>query len=95
MSSQIWGSVANYHQTTICDINWNNFNTHFKTCLKINILRHSNSARFLEHFILNGPDPKALDAVLAQMTDPERLNPQELDQAVIGKATCRLQFSFF
>lgn len=41
--------------------------------------------RFLEHFILNGPDPKALDAVLAQLNDPKRQNPQELDRAVIGK----------
>lgn len=43
--------------------------------------------RFLEHFILNGPDPNALDAVLAQLNDPKRQNPQELDRAVIGKAT--------
>lgn len=41
--------------------------------------------RFLEHFILNGPDPKALDAVLAQLNDPKRQNPQELDRAVMGK----------
>ena len=41
--------------------------------------------RILEHFILNGPDPNALDAVLAQMNDPKRRNPQELDRAVIGK----------
>ncbi|KAG7242268.1 hypothetical protein INR49_024024 [Caranx melampygus] len=42
------------------------------------------AARFLEHFILNGPDPKALDAVLAQLNDPKRQNPQELDRAVIA-----------
>lgn len=42
------------------------------------------AARFLEHFILNGPDPNALDAVLAQLNDPKRQNPQELDRAVIA-----------
>uniref|UniRef100_A0A8C2DQ85 Selenoprotein J n=1 Tax=Cyprinus carpio TaxID=7962 RepID=A0A8C2DQ85_CYPCA len=42
------------------------------------------AARFLEHFILNGPDPKALDAVLKQLSDPNRKNPQELDKAIIG-----------
>ncbi|KAJ4925261.1 hypothetical protein JOQ06_017996 [Pogonophryne albipinna] len=41
------------------------------------------AARFLEHFILNGPDPNALDAVVAQLNDPNRQNPQELDRAVI------------
>lgn len=40
--------------------------------------------RFLEHFILNGPDPKALDAVLKQLSDPNRKSPQELDKAIIG-----------
>ncbi len=35
-------------------------------------------------FILNGPDPKALDAVLKQLSDPNRKNPQELDKAIIG-----------
>ncbi|CAB1431190.1 unnamed protein product, partial [Pleuronectes platessa] len=43
------------------------------------------AARILEHFILNGPDPNALDAVLAQMNDPKRQNPQELDRAVIAQ----------
>ncbi|KAG8009364.1 Crystallin J1B [Nibea albiflora] len=42
------------------------------------------AARFLEHFILNGPDRNALDAVLAQLNDPKRQNPQELDLAVIS-----------
>uniref|UniRef100_A0A668AM28 Selenoprotein J n=1 Tax=Myripristis murdjan TaxID=586833 RepID=A0A668AM28_9TELE len=42
------------------------------------------AARFLEHFILNGPDPNALDAVLAQLNDPKRQNPQELDKAVVA-----------
>uniref|UniRef100_A0A671M9E9 Selenoprotein J n=1 Tax=Sinocyclocheilus anshuiensis TaxID=1608454 RepID=A0A671M9E9_9TELE len=42
------------------------------------------AARFLEHFILNGPDPKALDAVLEQLSDTNRKNPQELDKAIIG-----------
>ncbi|CAL8294571.1 unnamed protein product [Lota lota] len=41
------------------------------------------AARFVEHFILNGPDPNVLDAVLAQLNDPRRQNPQELDKAVI------------
>ena len=39
----------------------------------------------MEHFILNGPDPNVLDAVLGQLNDPGRQNPQELDKAVIGK----------
>uniref|UniRef100_A0A8C9VEV2 Selenoprotein J n=2 Tax=Scleropages formosus TaxID=113540 RepID=A0A8C9VEV2_SCLFO len=42
------------------------------------------AARFLEHYILNGPDPKALDSVLEQLNDPSRKNPQELDRTVIG-----------
>ncbi|XP_056290411.1 crystallin J1B-like isoform X2 [Pseudoliparis swirei] len=41
------------------------------------------AARFLEHFILNGSDPNALEAVLAQLNDPKRQNPQKLDRAVI------------
>uniref|UniRef100_A0A8C4ZPS5 Uncharacterized protein n=1 Tax=Gadus morhua TaxID=8049 RepID=A0A8C4ZPS5_GADMO len=42
------------------------------------------AARFVEHFILNGPDPNVLDAVLGQLKDPARQNPQELDKAVIA-----------
>ncbi|KAK5602981.1 hypothetical protein CRENBAI_017292 [Crenichthys baileyi] len=42
------------------------------------------AARFLEHFILTGPDPKALDVVLNQLNDPNRKQPQDLDKAVIG-----------
>lgn len=42
------------------------------------------AARFLEHFILNGPDPKALDSVLGQLSDPNRKQPQDLDKAIIG-----------
>uniref|UniRef100_A0A3Q1JC75 Selenoprotein J n=1 Tax=Anabas testudineus TaxID=64144 RepID=A0A3Q1JC75_ANATE len=42
------------------------------------------AARFLEHFILNGPDPNVLDTVQAQLSDPKRQNPQELDHTVIG-----------
>uniref|UniRef100_A0A3B4T4J3 Selenoprotein J n=1 Tax=Seriola dumerili TaxID=41447 RepID=A0A3B4T4J3_SERDU len=42
------------------------------------------AARFLEHFILNGPDPKALDAVLDQLSDNNRKQPQDLDKAVVG-----------
>uniref|UniRef100_A0A3Q2E528 Crystallin J1B-like n=2 Tax=Cyprinodon variegatus TaxID=28743 RepID=A0A3Q2E528_CYPVA len=42
------------------------------------------AARFLEHFILKGDDPKALDAVVAQLNDPNRSNPQDLDRAVIA-----------
>lgn len=45
---------------------------------------HTSFPRFLEHFILNGPDPKALDAVLNQLNDPNRKQPQDLDKAVIG-----------
>lgn len=44
-----------------------------------------NCIRFLEHFILNGTDPNAVEAVLAQLNDPKRQNPQELDKAVIGE----------
>ena len=40
--------------------------------------------RLLEHFILNGPDPKALDTVLDQLSDVNRKQPQDLDRAVIG-----------
>lgn len=36
---------------------------------------------------MNGPDPNALDAVLAQLNDPKRQNPQDLDRAVIGTTT--------
>ncbi|KAI4889863.1 hypothetical protein NFI96_029441 [Prochilodus magdalenae] len=43
------------------------------------------AARFLEHFILNGADPNALTAVLKQLNDPNRKNPQELDNAVAGQ----------
>lgn len=42
------------------------------------------AARVLEHFILKGTDPVALDAVLAQLNDPNRKNSQELDKAVVG-----------
>lgn len=42
------------------------------------------AARFLEHFILHGPDPNALDAVLSQLNDPKRKQPQDLDKAVVG-----------
>uniref|UniRef100_A0A1A8AYA4 Selenoprotein J n=2 Tax=Nothobranchius furzeri TaxID=105023 RepID=A0A1A8AYA4_NOTFU len=42
------------------------------------------AARFLEHFIINGPDPKVLDVVLNQLRDPNRKHPQDLDKAVIG-----------
>ncbi|KAJ3611667.1 hypothetical protein NHX12_021681 [Muraenolepis orangiensis] len=43
------------------------------------------AARFVEHFILNGPDPNVLDAVVAQLRDPSRQNPQGLDKAVIAQ----------
>ncbi|AWP04556.1 putative crystallin J1A-like isoform 3 [Scophthalmus maximus] len=42
------------------------------------------AARLLEHFILNGPDPKAMDVVLDQLADKNRKQPQDLDRAVIG-----------
>lgn len=41
-------------------------------------------ARFLEHFILNGPDPKVLEVVLTQLSDINRKQPQDLDRAVAG-----------
>uniref|UniRef100_A0A673CER0 Selenoprotein J n=1 Tax=Sphaeramia orbicularis TaxID=375764 RepID=A0A673CER0_9TELE len=43
------------------------------------------AARFLEHFILNGPDPNVLNVVLDQLKDPKRQNPQDLDNAVIAQ----------
>uniref|UniRef100_A0A3B4ASI8 Selenoprotein J n=1 Tax=Periophthalmus magnuspinnatus TaxID=409849 RepID=A0A3B4ASI8_9GOBI len=43
------------------------------------------AARILEHFILNGPDPNVLNVVLDQLKDPNRKNPQDLDNAVIVK----------
>ena len=43
-------------------------------------------SRFLEFFILNGASPNALEAVLAQLKDPNRRNPQDLDSAVIGRS---------
>uniref|UniRef100_A0A3B5LF56 Selenoprotein J n=1 Tax=Xiphophorus couchianus TaxID=32473 RepID=A0A3B5LF56_9TELE len=42
------------------------------------------AARFLELFVLKGPDPDALDAVVAQLSNPNRKNPQDLDRAVIA-----------
>lgn len=42
------------------------------------------ASRFLEHFILNGPDPNVLDSVINQLNDPKRKQPQELDKAVVG-----------
>ncbi|KAJ8357152.1 hypothetical protein SKAU_G00199460 [Synaphobranchus kaupii] len=42
------------------------------------------AARVLEHYIMNGPDPQALDSVLKQLDDPNRKSPQELDRAVAG-----------
>lgn len=64
------------------------FNTVLQRCIKKNMKRKGSSLtsfpRFLEHFILNGPDPKALDAVLNQLNDPNRKQPQDLDKAVIG-----------
>lgn len=41
-------------------------------------------SRFLEHFILNGADPNALDSVISQLNDPNRKQPQDLDKAVVG-----------
>ena len=38
----------------------------------------------MEHYILNGPDPKALDVISEQLNDPKRQNPQDLDKAVAG-----------
>lgn len=52
--------------------------------LSTNISTLTYFPRFLEHFILNGPDPKALDSVLDQLNDPNRKQPQDLDKAIIG-----------
>ncbi|KAL4635907.1 crystallin J1A-like [Arapaima gigas] len=38
------------------------------------------AARFVEHYILNGPDPKVLDSVMEQLNNPNRKNPKELDR---------------
>lgn len=38
--------------------------------------------RLLEHYILHGPDPDALVKVIAQLDDPNRKNPQELDKGM-------------
>ncbi|KAL7850860.1 hypothetical protein AOLI_G00212160 [Acnodon oligacanthus] len=54
------------------------------TCVAVTLA----AARFLEHFILNGADPDALTAVLKQLNNPNRRNPQELDKAVAGAASC-------
>ncbi|KAL6468390.1 hypothetical protein MHYP_G00240670 [Metynnis hypsauchen] len=51
------------------------------TCVAVTLA----AARFLEHFVLNGADPDALTAVLKQLNDPNRKNPQELDKAVAGQ----------
>ncbi|KAJ0059857.1 hypothetical protein NL108_014119, partial [Boleophthalmus pectinirostris] len=42
------------------------------------------AARILEHFVLNGPDPNVLNVVLDQLKNPNRKNPQDLDNAVIA-----------
>lgn len=61
----------------------------FRFCLKqreiLNLVMSVCEIRFLEHYIVKGPDPGALDAVLAQLNDPNRKSPQELDRAVICK----------
>ena len=38
--------------------------------------------RLLEHYILNGPDPNAANKVMADLLDPKRKNPQDLDRHV-------------
>lgn len=43
------------------------------------------AARILEHFILNGASDSVVEAVIGQLEDPHRNNPQELDRAMIGK----------
>ncbi|CAL8314073.1 unnamed protein product [Gadus morhua 'NCC'] len=42
------------------------------------------AARILEHFILNGSDPKALDCVMDQLNDPNRAHPQDGDKDSSG-----------
>ena len=38
--------------------------------------------RLLEHYILNGPDPNAVNKVISDLLDPKRKNPQDLDRHV-------------
>ncbi|PVD22152.1 hypothetical protein C0Q70_17957 [Pomacea canaliculata] len=42
------------------------------------------AARILEQFILHGPNTNALNAVLSDLSNSRRNNPQELDQTVAG-----------
>ncbi|MGH0129032.1 UNVERIFIED_CONTAM: hypothetical protein FKN15_013145 [Acipenser sinensis] len=42
------------------------------------------AARLLEYYILHGPDEKALDSVIEQLMDKNRMNPQDLDRAVVA-----------
>ncbi|MBN3296646.1 CRJ1C protein, partial [Amia calva] len=55
------------------------------------------AARFLEYYILHGPDPKALKAVLEQLEDDNRVNPKDLDRTIIGMLiyTCICRRCFF
>ena len=39
--------------------------------------------RLIEHFILHGPDPNAISAIIKQLQAPDRNNPQELDRAMV------------
>ena len=49
-----------------------------------NSMKYFFSSRILEHFILHGSDPKALDCVLDQLNDHNRANPHDLDKASSG-----------
>uniref|UniRef100_A0AAV2L8T7 Uncharacterized protein n=1 Tax=Knipowitschia caucasica TaxID=637954 RepID=A0AAV2L8T7_KNICA len=51
------------------------------TCVAVTLA----AARILEHFILNGPDANVLNVVLDQLKNPNRQNPQDLDNAVIAQ----------
>ncbi|XP_067661914.1 crystallin J1A-like [Haliotis asinina] len=42
------------------------------------------AARILEYFILHGPSPNVVEEVVAQLEDPHRNAPQDLDRAIVG-----------
>uniref|UniRef100_W5MML3 Selenoprotein J n=1 Tax=Lepisosteus oculatus TaxID=7918 RepID=W5MML3_LEPOC len=50
------------------------------TCVAVTLA----AARFLEYYILHGPDQRALDVVLDQLKNQNSMNPQNLDGPVYG-----------
>ncbi|KAL4219271.1 hypothetical protein ACF0H5_021853 [Mactra antiquata] len=50
------------------------------TCVAIGLA----AARLLEFYILNGALPDAVESVIKDLSNPKRVNPQDLDVAVIG-----------